>query len=215
MSANLIHSEADLQTGLAVLLANDPRLAGVVEVAGAIPLRRREGGIEGLLRIVMGQQVSTASAEAIWLRLRAAYEPFDHTKLLRARVDKLQRVGLSGAKIKTLRAVARAVADGVIDFERLASIPADEAHAIMTSVHGIGPWTTDLYLLTCLGHGDAWPAGDLALQEAARLAFDLPARPTAKDFTAMAEIWRPWRAVAARLLWSYYRVVKKREPVPI
>lgn len=215
MTANLIHSPADLQAGLAYLLAKDPRLAAVLAVAGEVPLRRRQGGIEGLLQIVMGQQVSTASAAAIWARLRAAYEPFDHAVLLRARTDKLQRVGLSGAKIRTLKAVARAVADGVIDFAALGQMPADDAHKIMTSVHGIGPWTTDLYLLTCLGHGDAWPAGDLALQEAARLAFDLPHRPNAKEFIALGEMWRPWRAVAARLLWSYYRVVKKREPVPI
>jgi DNA-3-methyladenine glycosylase II len=215
VTANLIHTDADIQAGLAALLSRDPRFAPVIEVAGPIPLRRREGGIEGLLRIVMGQQVSTASAEAIWGRLRAAYEPFHHTLLLRARTDKLQRVGLSGAKIRTLKAVARAVADGVIDFDALAAMPADDAHAVLTSVHGIGPWTTDIYLLSCLGHPDAWPAGDLALQEAARLAFDLPARPNAKEFIQLAEAWRPWRAVAARLLWSYYRVVKKREPVPI
>ncbi len=215
MTANLIHTQSDLQAGLADLLTRDPRLAAVLAVAGDVPMRRREGGLEGLLRIVMGQQVSTASADAIWTRLRAAYEPFDHTKLLRARTDKLQRVGLSGAKIRTLKAVAGAVAEGIIDFHALTDMPADDAHKVLTSVHGIGPWTTDIYLLTCLGHGDAWPAGDLALQEAARIAFDLPHRPNAKEFVALAEIWRPWRAVAARLLWSYYRVIKKRDPVPI
>ena len=86
---------------------------------------------------------------------------------------------------------------------------------MLTALHGIGPWTADIYLLSCLGHADAWPAGDLALQEAARLAFGLPTRPSAKEMTAMAERWRPWRAVAARLLWSYYRAVKGREPAPV
>jgi DNA-3-methyladenine glycosylase II len=102
----------------------------------------------------------------------------------------------------------------VIDFDALAEMPADAAHEVLTSVHGIGPWTTDIYLLFCLGHGDAWPAGDLALQEAARLAFDLPRRPTAKEMVAQAEAWRPGRGVAARLLWTYSRVVKRREPAP-
>jgi DNA-3-methyladenine glycosylase II len=163
----------------------------------------------------MGQQLSTASAEAIWGRLRKAYEPFHHTVLRRARAPKLQRIGLSGAKIRTLRAIVEAVESGAIDFDALVDMPADEAHAALTAVHGIGPWTADLYLLSCLGHPDAWPAGDLALQEAARLAFGLKGRPTANDMALLAEPWRPWRAVAARLLWSYYRAVKKREPAPV
>jgi DNA-3-methyladenine glycosylase II len=215
VSVTHIRSEADVAAALSVLLAGDPRLAAVLAVAGTVPLRLRVGGLEGLVRIVMGQQLSTASAEAIWGRLRAAYDPFDHGILLRARAGKLERIGLSAAKIRTVKAIARAIEDGVIDFDRLARMPADEAHRVMTGVHGIGPWTTDLYLLSCLGHGDAWPAGDLALQEAARLAFGLERRPTLNEFIAMAEAWRPWRAVAARLLWSYYRVVKRRDPAPV
>jgi DNA-3-methyladenine glycosylase II len=85
--------------------------------------------------------------------------------------------------------------------------------AALVSLHGIGPWTVDLYLLACIGHADAWPAGDLALQESARMAFDLPARPTTKQMGPLADKWRPYRAVAARLLWSYYRVMKRREGV--
>jgi len=94
-------------------------------------------------------------------------------------------------------------------------MPADEAHAVLTAVHGIGPWTADIYLLFCVGHADAWPAGDLALQEAARMAFGLPARPSTKDMVVLAERWRPWRRVVARLLWSYYRAIKGREVAPI
>jgi DNA-3-methyladenine glycosylase II len=210
-----IRTEADIKAGLAALLVRDPRLKDVLAVAGDVPLRRREGGLEGLVRIIMGQQLSTASAEAIWGRLRNAYEPFHYTVLRRARAPKLQRIGLSGAKIRTLRAIVEAIEGGIIDFDLLVDMPADEAHAALTAVHGIGPWTADLYLLSCLGHPDAWPAGDLALQEAARLAFGLKARPTAKEMTLLAEPWRPWRAVAARLLWSYYRAVKKREPAPV
>jgi DNA-3-methyladenine glycosylase II len=120
---------------------------------------------------------------------------------------------LSAAKIKTLKAIARAIESKAIDLARLAEIPADDAHALLTQLHGIGPWTADLYLLACLGHADAWHAGDLALQEAARLAFGLPKRPTTKEMGPLADKWRPWRAVAARLLWSYYRVMKKREGV--
>ena len=204
-----------LEDALRALIAADPRLAEPLAVTGEVPLRMRPGGLEGLIRIVMGQQLSTTSADAIWGRLRAAYEPFDHATLGRARLSKLQKVGLSGAKILTVKAIATAVAAGVIDFDALAAMPADEAHRVLTGVHGVGPWTTDIYLLFCLGHADAWPAGDLALQEAARIAFGLEQRPSAKELTAMAEVWRPWRGVAARLLWSYYRAVKKRDPAPM
>jgi DNA-3-methyladenine glycosylase II len=107
------------------------------------------------------------------------------------------------------------MAKGDLDLDALAGYDADRAHAALIAVHGIGPWTADSYLLFCLGHADAWPAGDLALQEAARLAFGLRARPTTKEMIPLAESWRPYRAVAARLLWTYYRAVKQRDPVPI
>jgi len=97
----------------------------------------------------------------------------------------------------------------------LVDAAAEEAHTALTAVHGIGPWTADIYLLSCLGHADAWPAGDLALQEAARLAFALKARPSAKDMVSLAEPWRPLRGVAARVLWTYYRAVKRRDGAPV
>jgi DNA-3-methyladenine glycosylase II len=211
----LIHTEADLAAALAELLALDPRLTALLDSSAPPQLRRRPGGLEGLVRIVMGQQLSVASADAIWGRLRAAYDPFHHQTLLRARTAKLQRVGLSAPNIRTVRAIAQAAADGVIDFDALETMTADEAHAALVAVHGIGPWTADIYLMFCLGHADAWPAGDLALQEAARLGFDLPQRPSAKEMVALAEIWRPLRGVAARVLWAYYRARKRREAVPV
>ena len=120
-------------------------------------------------------------------------------------------IGLSNAKVKTLKAIAKAIDSGTIDLHALADVSADQAHAALVALHGIGPWTADIYLLACIGHADAWPVGDLALQEAARLAFRLRKRPTTKEMGPLAERWRPWRAVAARLLWSYYRAVKQRE----
>src|SRR6266545_3322232 len=125
----------------------------------------------------------------------------------------LSRAGLSAPKIRTLKAIAKAIDRGEIDLAALADRPADEAHAALTALHGIGPWTADIYLLFCLGHPDAWPAGDLALQEAVRLAFALKARPSSREMQPLADGWRPWRGVAARVLWSYYRVVRRREPV--
>jgi len=202
-----IHTEADLDAALTLLLAADTRFAGLVKITGRPPLRRRPDGYAGLGAIICAQQLSTASANAIWSRLAAAFDPFEPAAIAKARPARLARLGLSAPKIRTLKAIARAVDRGELALPSLAELPADTAHATLTALHGIGPWTADIYLLSCLGHADAWPAGDLALQEAARLAFALPARPTTQEMQALAEAWRPWRAVAARILWTYYRAV--------
>jgi DNA-3-methyladenine glycosylase II len=215
MTNHILHGEADLDAALTRLLAIDPRLVDVVAHAGRPTLRRRPAGFAGLCAIVCAQQLSTASAGAIWARLADAFDPFHHDAVRRARPAKLARLGLSQPKIKTVKAVGAAIARGEIDLDAVAAMEADEARAALTSLHGIGPWTADIYLLFCLGHADAWPAGDLALQEAARLAFDLRARPSAKELATLAERWRPWRGVAAHVLWNYYRVVKRRDPVPV
>jgi DNA-3-methyladenine glycosylase II len=210
-----IHTEADLDAGLAALGAIDPRFVAIIAQTGRPPLRRRAHGYAGLAAIIVSQQLSTASAGAIWGRLIAAIDPFEPAAILRARPARLARLGLSGAKIRALKAIARAIAKGEIDLAKLVDVPADTAHAALTVLHGVGPWTADIYLLACLGHADAWPAGDLALQEAARLAFDLPARPTTKEMAPLGDQWRPWRSIAARVLWSYYRLRKGREGAPV
>jgi DNA-3-methyladenine glycosylase II len=206
-----IHTEDDLDIGLAALAEADPRFLHLIAKAGRPPLRRRPGGFAGLAAIIVAQQLSTASASAILERLEAAFDPLEPPSILRARPARLARIGLSGAKIRSLKAIARAVTRGDLVLAKLADIPAEEAHAALTAIHGIGPWTADIYLLANLGHADAWPAGDLALQEAARLAFGLNKRPGVKEMDKLAKRWRPWRAVAARVLWSYYRAVKGRE----
>jgi DNA-3-methyladenine glycosylase II len=212
---SFIHTETDLDQAIARLIAAEARFGQALSVAGRPPLRRRTDGCAGLASIVVSQQLSTASAKAIWGRLTAALDPLDHAAVLRARPARLARAGLSAPKIRTLKAIAKAVDGGELDLSALGDMPADEAHAALTAVHGIGPWTADIYLLFCLGHADAWPAGDLALQEAARLLFALKARPTAKDMGLLAEPWRPWRGAAACMLWTYYRAAKQREGAPI
>jgi DNA-3-methyladenine glycosylase II len=210
-----LDTEADLRTALTHLVERDPRIADLVAVAGQPPLRRRPAGFAGLASIVCSQQLSTASAAAIWKRLEAAFDPLDHNAVLAARTIKLKRAGLSMAKIKTFREIARAVRDGTIDLDGLAEMPADAAHAALISIKGVGPWTADIYLLFCIGHVDAFPAGDLALQEAARIALNKRKRPDAKQLAELAEAWRPYRGVAACVLWSYYRAVKRRDAVPV
>lgn len=212
---HFLHTDTDLRAALARLILADPRLRPVVEKAGAFALRRREAGFPGLCAIVCGQQLSTASAAAIRARLFAAFDPFHHDIVRRARADKLKRLGLSAPKIKAIREIARAVSEGQIDLTRVGTMDADDAHAALTALHGVGPWTADIYLLFCLGHADAFPAGDLAVQESARLALGLRKRPDAKAIAKIAEAWRPWRGVAAHLLWAYYHAVKKRDVVPV
>jgi DNA-3-methyladenine glycosylase II len=210
-----IHTEADLDHAIARLVDAEPRFSIVLSRAGRPPLRRRADGFAGLASIVVSQQLSTASARAIWARLSEAFAPFDHAAVLRARSAKLARAGLSAPKIRTLKAIAKAIDRGELDLPALTNKPADEAHVALTAVHGIGPWTADIYLLFCLGHADAWPAGDLALQEATRLMLTLKARPSAKEMGPLAESWRPWRGAAACMLWAYYRAAKQRDGAPI
>jgi DNA-3-methyladenine glycosylase II len=212
---NFIRTEADLDIAIAALLKADERFEPAFALAGRPPLRKRADGFAGLISIVVSQQLSIASARAIWGRLEAAFDPFDHAAILRARTAKLARAGLSAAKIRTLKAIAKAIAHGELDFPALGDMPADDAHRALTAIHGIGPWTADIYLLFCLGHADAWPAGDLALQEAARLLFKLKTRPTTKEMQPLGDAWRPWRGAAAYMLWTYYRVTKQREGAPI
>jgi DNA-3-methyladenine glycosylase II len=198
-----IRTETDLDAALTALEKADARFAALIATTGRPPLRRREGGFAGLAATVVSQQLSTASAGAIWGRLSAAFDPFEPAAIIKARASKLARIGLSRPKIKALKEIARVIANGKLPLASLADSPADAAHAALTAVHGIGPWTADIYLLSSLGHADAWPAGDLALQEAARLAFGLRARPDAKAIVKLGEPWRPLRAVAARVLWTY------------
>ena len=213
---NRIETTADIADGLTALARIDPRLGRIIDVSGDIPLRRRTPGFEGLIRIVVSQQVSVASAEAIWTRLAALVVPFDAATVLAIPEPELKAVGLSTPKLKTLVATARTVAAGDIDLVAVADLAPADAHRAMTALHGIGPWTADIFLLFCAGHPDIWPAGDLALQAAVMDAFGLEARPPEKLCRTIADAWAPWRSVAARLFWAYYAVGRNgRETLPV
>ncbi|MBY0611133.1 MAG: DNA-3-methyladenine glycosylase 2 family protein [Beijerinckiaceae bacterium] len=185
-------------------------MAGIVDLAGTLPLRRREPGLEGLLSIIVSQQLSVASARAIWAKVKDRLAPFDAGRLAILHDDDFRICGLSAPKIRTIRSIADAVGSGALDLNALGAMTADEAHAAMVTVKGIGPWTADVYLMFCLGYADAFAAGDLALQEAVRIGYGFEARPSVKELVEHAERWRPWRSVAARALWAYYNVVKSR-----
>ena len=160
--------------------------------------------------IIVAQQVSTASATAIFGRLQARIVPLEAAEIAKATDEDLRACGLSNAKIRTLRALAQAIAEDGLDLVGLGGLDAEDAHNALVALKGVGPWTADVFLLFCLGHPDAFPAGDVALQEAAKLALNLKRRPDAERLERIAERWRPLRGVAARMLWAYYRGVKAR-----
>jgi DNA-3-methyladenine glycosylase II len=206
MTIRIIADEAEIAEGVAWLGRLDPRFGAVAARAGLPATRRAPGGLPGLLRIVTDQMVSLQAGEAIWKRIEKALHPFDPPLILKKRHATLMRLGLSGNKARAFRAIAQAADAGA--FDRLDERGDDEVLNALTAIAGIGPWTADIYLLACLGRADAWPAGDLALQAAAADLFGLPQRPDGKAMAAMAEAWRPWRSVAARLLWAHYRFLK-------
>jgi DNA-3-methyladenine glycosylase II len=204
----------DVTAGLAYLAKVDRRLKRIIKAAGVLPLRRREAGLSGLLRIVVGQQVSVASANAIWNRFEAAFPEMSAEAIHRARETRFRKAGISGPKIRTLRAVAAAVGNG-LDLEALAHAPAVEAHATLTGLHGIGLWTADIYLFFCLGHADIFLVGDPALRNAVAEAFGLPTPLSPADTEEIAAKWSPWRSVAATLFWAYYGARKKKKMTPV
>ena len=206
-----ITSEAALDAGLVALRTCDPALVDImIQMGGRPPLRARRPGFEGLASIIVAQQVSTASAAAMSGRLSNTFPTLTPERLLGADTVVLRACGLSASKIRTLRALAHAIVSDGLALEHFGSWSAEDARRALVAINGIGPWTADIYLLFCLGHPDAWPAGDLALQEAARLVLRVEKRPNAAELTAIAARWRPYRGVAAYLLWACYRAARGR-----
>ncbi|WP_299639267.1 DNA-3-methyladenine glycosylase [Devosia sp.] len=193
----------------------DPRLAQLAKKSGAFEIRHSPGGFAGLARIVTGQQVSTASADAIWSRFSALEGALDPAGYLQLSEEAIRGAGQSGNKYRTLRGIAEAIVSGQLDFGPLAELPAEEAIAALTRLKGIGPWTAEIYLMFSAGHPDIFPAGDVALQRAAQWAFGLDDKPLVKDLIAIAARWSPHRSTAALLLWRYYRAVRNKEGISV
>ncbi len=198
---------------LTALLRRDRRLAAIAERAGPFAILRTEPGFPGMARIVCGQQLSVASANAIWSRFAAlpgALEPHSYLRLGEADV---RATGFSFGKFRTVRAVAEAIVAGAVDLDAIAALPAAEAVERLTAIKGIGPWTAEIYLMFCAGHPDVFPAGDLALQKAVAHALGLDGRPSIKDLLAIAQAWSPYRHAAALLFWRYYAQMRDREGI--
>ena len=195
---------ATLTVALAGLTAHDPRLARIVAEFGPPPLWARAPGFPTLLHIILEQQVSLASARAAFDRLLAIASPLTPERFLELDDVTLKAAGFSRQKTRYGRELAKAILSGSLDLERLATLDDDAARAELVKVVGIGRWTADIYLLMALCRPDAWPAGDLALRVAAQRALGLASVPSDAEMQALGEPWRPWRAVAARVLWHYY-----------
>lgn len=208
MVGRIIQSLDCVAEGAAWLAAADARFAGALGVVGDLPLRRHADGFTALLDAIVGQQVSVASANAIWARMEAA-GVVSVEGVLAATDEDLRLAGLSRQKAR----YAKALAGSGIDFIALRGMPDEVVIAELVAVPGIGRWTAEIYAMFALGRADVFAPGDLALQEGAKLLFGLEARPTEKALRGMAEAWSPWRAVAARVLWAYYHVAKSREGI--
>ena len=208
-----IETLEDVAAGIAALAKRDRRLKPVIKIAGELGLRRRPAGFSGLARIIVGQQLSIASASAIWARFEAAFPDMTPEAVGHARDARLKKTGLSAAKIRTLRAIAEACAAG-LDLDALAHIEAEEARRQLQEIKGIGPWTADIYLLFCLGHPDVFPTGDLALRNAVAQAFGSTPPMDPAELAALAEAWSPHRSVAAYLFWGFYGAQRKKKALP-
>lgn len=208
MVGRIITTADCVAEGAAWLGARDPRFAAALELTGPLPLRRQEDGFTALLDAIVGQQVSVASADAIWKRLEVAGLT-GQAAMAEASDEELRAAGLSRQKAR----YGRALAQSGIDFDALREMPDAQVVKVLTAVPGIGLWTAEIYAMFALGRADVFAPGDLALQEGARHLFGLPDRPKERDLRAMAEDWSPWRAVAARALWAYYRVIRSREGI--
>lgn len=203
-----IRSDQDLAWHIDSLAQAHPVFAPLRQAAGAVPARWLDPGFKGLVFVVTGQQISVAAGRAIYGRLEAFLGDVTAETVAAASDETLRAAGYSAAKMRTLRALQEAALSGALDLNALEEKSAEEAILSLCAIKGIGSWTAEVYLLFAAGHPDIFPAADVALQEAARLAFALPARPATRDLRVASDAWSPWRSAAARLLWAYYRVRK-------
>ncbi|MEO0773554.1 MAG: DNA-3-methyladenine glycosylase 2 family protein [Pseudomonadota bacterium] len=208
MTGRIVETLEDVEEGAEYLARICPRMAEARRLSGPLPLRRKPEGFAQLLKAIVGQQVSTASAAAIWARIEAAglTEP---AQVLKASEDDLRAVGLSRQKIR----YAYALAEKNINYKKLRGETDADVVTTLVEVPGIGTWTAEIYAMFSLGRADVFAHGDLALQEAAKTLYGLSDRPKERQMREMALAWSPWRSVAARILWAYYRVDKQREGI--
>ena len=200
----------EARAGLDALAALDPDLAGIEAAAGPLPWRMRPTGFTGLLQAIVAQQISNQAAASIWRRLAATPGALSPAGLLALEEDPLRAAGLSRPKMAHARALAEAFEDGRLDTARLAAMDDEAAIAAIIAVRGMGRWTAEVYLLFAHQRMDVFPAGDIAIAGAVAALKRLDARPGPAALRQIAEPWRPYRALAARLLWHHWRFLTGR-----
>ena len=208
MEERIITSQECISEGLVALNKLEPKFRQAINAIDEIPLRRTSGGFDRLLSTIVSQQLSVAAADAIWKKIELAGLN-QINKIKKVSDQDLRQVGLSKQKVRYVRSLANAQ----INYDALKAMPTSQVVSELTQVSGVGNWTAEIYAMFSLGRADVFAPGDLALQEATRLLFNLPERPSEKELRVMAKEWSPWQAVAARLLWSYYNHQKKREGI--
>ncbi len=202
----MIPTDAELHAARAMLARLDPLMAKANAEVRPSTWVVRERGFKGLVRQIVGQQVSVASADAVRRKMIEGLGTLSPETVLAADDAKLRSFGLSGQKIRYVRAIAEAAEL----FERLDAMSDEDAVAALIAIKGVGRWTAETYLMFSEGRLDFFPAGDIALQEGYRLLAGWESRPTEKVLYACAEIWKPYRGVAALLLWGYYMQARGR-----
>ncbi|MGQ0742456.1 MAG: DNA-3-methyladenine glycosylase family protein [Alphaproteobacteria bacterium] len=206
-----IRNASDLASAVSALVALDARFGALAAAAVPLPLRLSRPGFKSLIGIVVNQQISRSAADAIFARLEAIVVPFEAGIWLATKEATLGGAGLSAPKLRHARAIAQRVHDGRLNLDELCCRDDDEVRAELMNAPGIGRWTADIYLLTCLGRTDAWPAGDLALQAATANFLRKRMPLSLRQMETVSQEWRPWRSAAARLLWAHYRRLKTKE----
>jgi DNA-3-methyladenine glycosylase II len=197
-------TEETLAQAVRELATRDPDLAGIVDRFGPPPMWGRPAGFTTLVHIVLEQQVSLASAQAAFDRLRDGVDALTPDRFLALDDAQLLAFGFSRQKTRYVRNLARAVASGALDLEGLARLPDEDVHRALVALTGVGPWTASIYLLMVLRRPDVWPATDMALAAAVAEVKGLEGRLDPDQMQALAARWRPWRSVAARLFWHDY-----------
>jgi DNA-3-methyladenine glycosylase II len=209
-STERLTSSEVLQRQMRALLRRNPELRAVARLAGAFEIRLTPGGFSGLARVICGQQLSVASARAIWGRFANLPGALDPATYLRLSETEVRATGFSASKYRTCRVIAEAIVSGDLDLGLVETMSGEDAVAYLTAHKGIGPWTAEIYLMFCTGHPDIFPVGDLALRNAVGHALGMTASPTERELTLLAAKWAPYRHAAALLFWKYYAAVMRK-----
>jgi len=207
-SSHISLTKESLASAAELLAARDRSLASISQLHGPPPMWGRQPGFRTLLRIVLEQQVSLISARSMFERLKSNIDPFEPQSFIECGETYLRSLGMTRQKAHYAIQVAHAFTNG--DLKSIGRLHDEEAHATLTQIKGVGPWTANIYLLMALRRPDIWPDGDIALASAVKKLHKLDDRPSFVALARMAERWRPYRSVAARMLWQYYLAERKR-----